>query len=142
MHDLRRALKSFVSVGWFENVEHKAEEGTVPTALIAATHEFGSPKRHIPARPMLRFVADQHGKEYRALAKRLWDELLAGKLPSVESALTILGARIEADVKRRISDGPFEPLSQRTIDKKGSSQPLIDTGAMRAQVTNRVVILR
>jgi hypothetical protein len=57
-------------------------------------------------------------------------------------------ARTAATLVREIQKGitsqapggkPFVPLAQSTIDRKGSSKALIDTGFLRAKVTSRML---
>lgn len=132
---LRKGAASMVSVGWFPDAEHES----IPTAGIAVAHELGVPESNLPARPMIGAVVDQNQTAYREKLRELWGQVVIGKM-TVESALTIFGARVEADLKRWITTGPHVPLSPKTIQRKGSSRPLIDTGVMRDQVMNRVVI--
>lgn len=124
-----------VEVGWHADKRH---EGGKPTASIAAVHEFGSVSRSIPARPTLGPTVDRNASTYREYLQRLLSEAVSrGKDP--EGALRIFGARVASDVKRSINELTAPPLSPATIARKGSSKPLIDTGAMRDQVDHRVV---
>ena len=38
-------------------------------------------------------------------------------------------------VVRKINKGPFTPNAPATVKRKGSSQPLIDTGNLRKSIT-------
>ena len=40
----------------------------------------------------------------------------------------------KADIKRKIVKGPFTPLKQATIRRKGSDKPLIDKGILRNSI--------
>lgn len=132
---IRRAIKeaegASVAVGWFPDAQH----GELQTAELAAIHEYGGGT--VPARPMIRPVVDRGREEYRALARRAWGALLRGEV-SVAGALQAIGARVATDLKKWITSGDHLPLAKSTIDRKGSSRPLIDTGAMRDQVEARV----
>jgi hypothetical protein len=44
-----------------------------------------------------------------------------------------------ADVQAYMVNGKFAPLKAKTIKRKGSSKPLIDTGQLRQSITYRVV---
>lgn len=41
-----------------------------------------------------------------------------------------IGLQASSDVKDYIASGSFTPLKQKTIDRKGSSKPLMDTAEM------------
>lgn len=130
---LKEASGSEVTAGWHADKKHDG----LQTAEIASVHEYGSPARGIPARPVIGPTVDQNRAAYQKLAREAFGKVLDGK-DQVEGALTKLGAKIESDLKRRITDGEFEPLKPATIARKGSSKPLIDTGTMRQQIGNRV----
>ena len=53
---------------------------------------------------------------------------------SAEQALQQLGAMAKGLVQDEIVNGDFAPNAESTIQKKGSEQPLIDTGTMRQSV--------
>ena len=46
--------------------------------------------------------------------------------------------KAEGDMKKTIGRGKFKPNSPKTIKRKGSAQPLIDTGRMRASISHKV----
>lgn len=123
LRESRRALEA-------HEQRHGRSLQILQTAAVATSHEFGL---GVPPRPMLRPVHDQNLLRYRALIRNLFGRVVWGSL-SIEGALVVIGSRIEADVKRWITSGPHEPLSDVTIQRKGSSRPLIDTGVMRDQV--------
>ena len=136
---LKEASRSEVAIGWFPDAKHEVEaEGggtkSIQTAELASIHEFGTST--IPARPMIGPVYDNNLLRYRARLKELWGKIVTLEI-STEAALVIFGAMVEADLKRWITSGPHKPLSPETIARKGSSRPLIDTGAMRDQVMFR-----
>ncbi|WP_252715295.1 hypothetical protein [Acinetobacter junii] len=51
----------------------------------------------------------------------------------------ILGMQAAADVQMYMVNGKFAPLKAKTIKRKGSSKPLIDTGQLRQSITYKVV---
>lgn len=122
-----------IAVGFFESARY--QDGT-PVAHVAAIHEFGA--GNAPERPF-----------FRASIRRMETELL----PTVRShidkttkaidlnAANRLGAQAAAIVQTTISHeaySPNTPNTPETIERKGSSTPLIDTGRMRQSVTWRV----
>lgn len=49
--------------------------------------------------------------------------------------LQLVGIESQKIVQKKITDGPWLPNAPATIARKGSDKPLIDTGAMRQNVT-------
>lgn len=108
-------------------------------AVIAATQEYGSPKRHIPARPAVRQTFENRRGELIALQAKIAQALIEGKITEIR-AMQLLGAWAAGAIKATItSDGNFAPLAPATVRAKGSSKPLIDTGQLVNAVTFVVV---
>lgn len=110
------------------------EPASVPQ--IASFHEFGTVD--VPERSFLRSTVDEKADEWTQLMTRV-EKLVASKRMDVARALNVLGLRMVADVQKKIQNGPFAPLADKTVKAKGSSRPLIDTGRMRQSVTYRVL---
>jgi len=133
--DLLREVTEFSSydirVG-FQNDE-SSDEG-LSIATIAAYNEFGT--EDIPARPFLSTALDEARKEIASRFEDEMGEILEGNRTAIQAArrLGIFGATI---VKKRIRDSQkwAEENADATIDKKGSSKPLVDTGEMLGAVT-------
>lgn len=115
----------------------KTEADGTPTALIAAVHEFGSPERGIPERSFLRSSMRENSQKYVRLNKLNLISILRGNL-TADQALGQLGEMAKGDVQVKIRSGDFTPLKQATMDRKGSSKPLIDTGQMVQSVSYEV----
>lgn len=112
-----------------------AREGGFTNVEIAAVHEFGALEAGIPERSFIRSTFDAHRKEYGAILKKLLFRVIEGKMV-VRQMFDIIGAKIVADVNRKVRvEGVPPPLKQATINRKGSSRALIDTGRMLAAVT-------
>lgn len=124
-----------VEVGWPAGPEHPVAK--MPMPQLAAIHEFGAPAANIPERSTLRAAADVHGSRYRAELREAAGRIVVGS-GSVRGELERFGARAAGDVQRAITEFKDPPLGESTVARKGSSQPLIDTGAMRAAVSHRV----
>lgn len=114
--------------------EGKREADGTPVARLAAVHEFGSPKQNIPERPFLRVTVRENARNYVRLNRINLVKMLRGQM-TVDRALGQLGEMAKGDVQRKIGTGPFTPLQQATIDRKGSSKPLIDTGQLVQSIT-------
>lgn len=125
--------KRKVAVGFFAGAGTEARGENI--AGIAAIHEFGAPKAHIPARPFFRsaFTGDG-GNALRAFTERLARAVVSERV-DVPQALGLLGAWAASAIKRRIRSNIPPPLALATIKRKGSSKTLIDTGRMLNSVT-------
>lgn len=139
----------------------------ITNAGIGYVMEFGAPEKNIPARPHLipgiKSVEDKIAKGFLSAAKKV----LTGDVKSVASSLQKIGDIASSAVKRKIEEGPFEPLKPSTIEqrlkrhkrRKGEREylkklsqgmtheelsalnlvkPLIDTGEYRRAITSVV----
>ena len=129
------ARRPFVKVGLIGTERH--EDSKVTVTAVGAAHEFGTSK--IPQRSWLRSTYDvKHGAWFNK-TKQLFSKIMIGKLRT-ETALDVMGLLIVSDIKRKIKagDSSWPPLADSTIEAKGSSRPLIDTG----QFINSVISKR
>lgn len=119
------------------------DDGAISNAEIGYLMETGSPVQNIPERPFLvpgvESVRDKVSKRMRSGAEAALD----GRTADVEGTLTSVGITAENAVKAKITDGPFVPLSPRTLAKRRArgrtgEKPLIDTGQLRRAVTHVV----
>lgn len=98
-------------------------------AVIGLIHELGL---GVPERSFVRktlrdpaFVA-----EFSALQARIAKAVLAGKMDR-DRALGLLGAFAAGKIQRTIVDDQVEPeLQPATVERKGSSKVLVDTGQL------------
>jgi hypothetical protein len=99
--------------------------------MVAAAHELGL---GVPERSWLRGWADENEDENAALMKRIARGIAKGDIP-LEQLAEQTALSMTSGIQERISRGIPPPLSQTTIDRKGSSVPLIDTGQLRTSIT-------
>lgn len=127
------SLHGSVKVGIFADAG-SSKKGHTSIAEYAAYNEFGT--SHIPSRPFMRQTIDKYtnawGQAAEAAEKRVADGM------SPHQALELIGNIAEGHIKATIGRGSFAPNAANTIKQKGSSQPLIDTGAMRGAVRHKV----
>lgn len=109
-------------------------------AAIAEFHEFGY---GVPRRSWLRdwfdetaFVQDTQKERLKRVAVEVERGGDLGEL------LEVVGLVMVGEVKERIAAGISPALAQDTIDRKGSSTPLIDTGQLRSSITHLVEVTR
>jgi len=123
-----------------------AGEGGASLLEIAIWNELGtfkksadgSLKRHIPPRPFMKITVEKYKDEWLKLVERVNKLVLEGKIDN-RTASEIVGQRIQADIQRTIIELKNPPNAQSTIDKKGSSNPLVDNGALGDGVKYQVV---
>lgn len=107
----------------------------LPLPELAAIHEFGDRRGHIPERaPFRKSIRANAGKYKRLLASASRIAVVEQKL----KAYNLIGAAGVADVQRLIAQGLEPENADSTKARKGSSTPLIDTGAFRQSVTFEV----
>lgn len=113
-------------------------------AMIAGVHEFGITIQKetgtivIPERSFLRSTFDENVNKWFNFVKKQIDKLIKGQI-SARTLCERLGTLMVADIQKKITTLDTPPNAPSTIAKKGSSNPLIDTGGMRMRVTYRVV---
>lgn len=102
-----------------------------PIVVRAVANEFGT--RRIPARSFVRAAFDENVGALNTLKQRLTNGVIDGKLTPARAA-GLLGQTHEAQVRQKITDLKEPPNAPATVEAKGSSNPLIDTGQMRQSV--------
>ena len=113
-----------------------ADAGTNDGVAIvdyAVFNEFGT--ETIPARPFMRKAADDNEAAALAQARGLAGMMMAGRL-TPDQVLHQIGLWFQARVRTTIRTA-FRwavPNAPATVRRKGSSRPLIDTGAMHGAV--------
>lgn len=127
--------KLFTLVGIQEGVNDP--EGT-SLALIAASNEFGTQDGHIPERPWMRGWFDANKTRIEKVAANLVKKVIDRKITG-QKAIKLLGEWATGQMKKSITALRTPPNAASTIRKKGSSNPLIDTGYMRSSVTHKEV---
>lgn len=106
-------------------------------ALVATVNNFGSQSRGIPARPYMSESSQPAIEATQPIAAALIPLLNQGKVTPAQ-ILKDMGPFAEAAFKAKLTEGPWEPNSEYTVEKKGSSRPLIDTGLLRNSLTHVV----
>lgn len=132
--ELQKMTEMEVRVGF--QGDEKYEDGTT-IAEVAAYNEFGS--SDTPERPFMRQSFENHESELQAACDAA--NRLVSSGGSADQALQQIGVVAKGLVQEEIVNGGFAPNAESTIKKKGSEQPLIDTGTMRQSV-NFVVKMR
>lgn len=132
---LQRRLRASVSRVLVGVPAGPVEADGTSMALVAATVEFG--KDNQPERPFLRGGVRESLPQVRALAKHDLAAVAEGNM-TIPMALERVGLVVVGSVKKYMAGDNFAPNAPSTIAKKGSSQPTINTSALRQAVTHVV----
>lgn len=107
------------------------DEPGLTVADVGSFHEFGL---GVPRRSFVADWADENKAEHEEALSKMAQAVVRGAVPDTETALARLGERFVGEVQKRIADGIEPPLAQSTIDRKGSSKPLIATDQLRSSI--------
>lgn len=113
-----------------------AGEADADIVARAVWNEFGT-RRGVPERPFLRNAMRSNREAYRARLTELARLIVLGGL-DLSVALRLIGTQAQGDIQKEIVILAQPPNAPSTIARKGSSNPLIDTGEMRQKVTYKV----
>lgn len=119
--------------------ENRSNDG-VTNVDLGLIHEFGTSDGHIPARPFLRPTMAREQAKYERLLAEVTKRSLEGLYP-LDKGLGLLGQAAVADVRATITQGAgVQPANApSTIQRKGSSRPLVDTGRMVNAISYAIV---
>jgi hypothetical protein len=125
---VRKAAGKSVRVGLFDG----------ELAEIGAVHEYGSADGTIPERSWLRSTFRSRREDLAKMQARVTKAMLAGKITETQ-AMELLGQWAAGAVKQTIQrDGEFAPLAPATVEAKGSTRPLVDTGQLAQSIAYKV----
>jgi len=135
--ELKLIDKSYTQIGIQASAEPYA--GGKNVAEIAFDNEFGTGR--IPARPFMSTSFDENRTKINDLISKEYDKILSGTM-TTKKALALTGEWMTGVVKKKITDIKEPKNAPFTIKMKKSSNPLIDTGHMRASITHAEVLKR
>lgn len=92
---------------------------------------------HIPERSFLRAGHDKYSDEVLKKVEMMIGQVLSGKM-SEQVFLDTAGRLLATKIKTYARDVSTPPNHPYTVDKKGSSNPLVDTGNMIEGITWRI----
>lgn len=120
-----------VYVGVRGQAAQEKPEGSDATVVeYAAFNEFGT--KNVPQRSFLRSTADENQRKYGDLLAKAVVETVDGK--PLRQAFGKVGEVAVGDVQQKIRNLATPPNAPSTIKKKGSSNPLIDSGRLRQSI--------
>ena len=121
----QRGVKE-VAWGFFSTARYPAGEAVTN---VAAQHEYGI---SVPERPFFRQSLAGAERALRAIVR---DGLDGRTMAVTERTANRVGAHFAGELQASITRLRTPPNAPSTIRRKGSSNPLLDTGFMRASVT-------
>lgn len=92
----------------------------------------------IPERSFLRNGHDENAERVIAQTERVLGQVMAGKM-SEEQYLDLFGLQFATAIKTYMRDLSSPANSGMTVERKGSSNPLIDTGSLLGSITYKKV---
>ena len=104
-------------------------------AVRALYNELGTV--HIDARPFISSTSDERRNDWWAKFEQGLNKALYGT-SHADAPFELSGLLAQRDITNKIRDIKTPSLAQSTIDRKGSSNPLIDTGQMRQSIRYEV----
>ncbi len=113
-----------------------APEGT-PIWLYMTYNEEGVPALNIPSRPFMAQAFQNNSQKYEDMRDKGVADVIAGR-GTMANVLTRIAVEMHNDIKRELLSGNFAPNAPSTVERKGSSLPLFDTGAATSAVTFEV----
>lgn len=147
--ELERHLRQFmggkfVTVGVHDDagMHQPSEPGAqaVPMAQVAALNNYGNPHNTldgrpapVPARP---FLIPGVESAQQDIKDAVIEAIQRGA--TLDETLNNIGAFAAGGVQQYMTDLKTPPNAVYTIEQKGSSNPLIDTGALRASITWKI----
>ncbi len=126
--------KQKIAIGLPDDVIHNPSKLTM--AKLGTIHEFGSSDGRIPARSFLRSFLNSRRSDIKRAITMGARNVVNGK--PVLNELNKLALWAQGTVQEQIVDVDDPPNKPATIKRKGSANPLIDTGAMRQAVVGQV----
>lgn len=147
LKDLKELNESQMTIG-FQGPSGAAThtDAGVPVATLAQWMEFGTPgsddrqydrpRARIPSRPLVRTTFALHAQAMKGLLKRAFSDLIDGRasLNAARQSAGAAAAKLMRDTLDRASTWA-EPLAERTVDAKGHSQPLVESGQLRDAIS-------
>lgn len=135
---MKAMKKQHVAVGVLANsATGRIYKSGANVLQVAAANEFGTVK--IPQRSFLKMPQDLKQKELNAFINKQLFKVLDGM--QVEKGLGLIGTyavNLSQDAFATGGFGKWTPLEASTIDNKGSSGILIDTGVLKNSVSYEV----
>lgn len=137
----RKSREAVVAVGIFgpKGEKPKRVKGKEPSELtvleVATMNEYG---RGRPARPVIRPTIQKNKAKVKTMMRDGTRKMIANPSFTFDKTVKIIGAFLEGEIKKKVSDGVAPANAESTIRRKGSSKPRVDTGQEKSSWTHKV----
>jgi HK97 gp10 family phage protein len=101
-------------------------------AEIAFYNEFGT--KNTPARPFLRVTIRENRFKIKKKIADLYEAVAVGDMTAAK-AQKVLGGMVASLVREKITTLQSPPNAPYTIERKGSANPLFDTGELKNSIS-------
>lgn len=122
---------TYAGVDTYKNdpIDKQDENEQKWVAEVAYNNNYGN---GVPARPFFTAVVEKEAE-----SEKYWDllEVAYDNGMPFYQAMELIGTEMKQDIQRSIIDWKTPPNSPATIKRKGSSNPLVDTGHMGDSVS-------
>jgi len=125
-----------LKVGWVQNKQYP--DSTMTTAEVASISEFGSTKRNIPPRPIIRPTIIKERNKWRKITYQESKNVISG-ISTVKNLYQILGNFASGDIRKMITtieSPPLEPATIRARERTYTRKS--DKAERRAQIAQRL----
>lgn len=106
---------------------------------LAAIHEFGL---GVPQRSFIRGYFDAKSADILSALNASWQARNPNDALLTALRITMAQTAVKArdGMKQYINERPFKANAKRTIKRKGSDLPLVDTGVLKSSISGRGVV--
>jgi len=138
--NISKIHRTQVTVGVQGTARTTADGEASPADLveIGSTLEFGTRDGRIQSRPWLRTALRKNGAKWSRGFRLALSEWAGGNVSGAMTVLRQVGVVAVGDVQAQLRAGPWVTNADSTVERKGSDQPLVDTGQLvqsqRAQI--------
>jgi hypothetical protein len=112
---LSRLAETRVMAGIPSSKTSRNDDQPINNAQLMAIHESGAPEVNLPARPVVHPAIKASQAEITKGLEEAGKAALAGNVSGTDKAFQAVGIIAQNAMRKRITDGPFAPLSPRTI---------------------------
>lgn len=115
--------------------DKSSRDGDIGNATLGYIHNFGSPINNIPARPFLEPGISKAQDKIVGYLKEAGVKGLDGNANAVKTSLNRVGLTAQNSIRSMFTDNDWQELDARTVARKESDRPLIDTGQLRKSIS-------
>ncbi len=135
-NDLKTLNRSHTKVGFLDG-DTRDDDPQLTNAQVAFFNEYGT--QNAPERPFIRPAMAENTQEIMQMQGEGYSDVIRQR-STVKTELARLGTFAQREIQKKIRDVKTPPNAESTKKRKGSSNPLIDTGEMRQAVTHEEVL--